>query len=435
MVKRNFLLKFAFILLLLSLTFTMVMAEAGETKVFPGAEGFGIETPAGRGGQVIKVTTLDPFGPGSLGEAIVTAGPRIIVFEVGGVIDLKTRNYNIKEPYLTIAGQTAPYPGITIIRGGINVNTHDVLIKHLRVRPGDGGDLKRKGWEPDGITTSGKNAFNIVIDHVSATWAIDENLSASGERLKGPEYTSRQVTISNCLIAEALSKATHSKGEHSKGTLIHDFCRDIAVIKNFYAHNVDRNPYFKAYAAGVVVNNLVYNPGKMAIGVNYAESEWDGSGITPQVSNITVVGNVCFKGKNTADGLQLIKGRGNVYSEANQYYERNHGGFIESELSYYQSTIKLLKNRPSWPTVLKVLPTEAVVTEVTANAGAWPKQRDSIDARIIADFFDKKGKVINSQSEVGGYPDYAETRHTLTIPQGTAEIDVWLNDLARAIEN
>src|SRR5262245_33251441 len=97
--------------------------------VFPGAQGFGIETPAGRGGKVLRVTNLNSEGPGSLRAAIETKGPRIIVFEVAGVIDLNRKPLVISEPFLTIAGQTAPSPGITIIRAGIDIGTHDILLQ------------------------------------------------------------------------------------------------------------------------------------------------------------------------------------------------------------------------------------------------------------------------------------------------------------------
>src|SRR5215470_4024198 len=107
--------------------------------VFPGAQGFGIETPAGRGGRILRVTNLNSEGPGSLRAAIETKGPRIVVFEVAGVIDLNMKPLTISEPFITIAGQTAPTPGITIVRAGIDIATHDILLQHIRVRMGDAG--------------------------------------------------------------------------------------------------------------------------------------------------------------------------------------------------------------------------------------------------------------------------------------------------------
>ena len=173
------------------------------------------DTKGGAGGEIIRVTNLKAKGEGSLRHALKVQGPRIIVFEVGGVIDLAKNGIVIYEPRVTIAGQTAPSPGITIIRGGISIRTHDVIIKHLMVRPGDAGEPKKSGWETDGISTSGGEAYNILIDHCSVTWATDENLSVSGSRLKGPDSTSHRVTVSNCLVAEGLSHSTHRSGEHS----------------------------------------------------------------------------------------------------------------------------------------------------------------------------------------------------------------------------
>ncbi|WP_226003229.1 hypothetical protein [Paenibacillus sp. BJ-4] len=107
--------------------------QAGAQPVFPGAVGYGTDTPAGRGGKVIKVTNLNNDGPGSFRAALETKGSRIIVFEVGGVIDLEKERLELREPYVTIAGQTAPSPGITFIRGGLHIRTHDVLMQHVRL--------------------------------------------------------------------------------------------------------------------------------------------------------------------------------------------------------------------------------------------------------------------------------------------------------------
>src|SRR3954471_9834133 len=106
---------------------------ASAAEAFPGAVGFGTQTPGGRGGQIIKVTNLNASGPGSFAAAAATKGPRIVVFEVGGVIDLNGTVVKIAEPFITVAGQTAPNPGITFIRGGVGISTHDVVIQHVRV--------------------------------------------------------------------------------------------------------------------------------------------------------------------------------------------------------------------------------------------------------------------------------------------------------------
>ena len=117
----------------------------------PAPSGWAATTPGGRGGKIIRVTDLDADGPGSFKAAVEAKGPRIVVFEVGGVIDLGRKELDIREPFLTIAGQTAPSPGITLIRGGLNVHAHDVIIRHIRVRTGADGQAKRSGWEADAL--------------------------------------------------------------------------------------------------------------------------------------------------------------------------------------------------------------------------------------------------------------------------------------------
>src|SRR5690606_7074454 len=244
--------------------------SADRPLAFPGALGWAAHTPGGRGGALVRVTTLAAEGPGSFREAVERPGPRIVVFEVGGVIDLGRKDIAIREPYLTIAGQTAPSPGITLIRGGLAILTHDVIVQHIRIRPGEAGAEKMSGWEVDALTTGG-GAHDVIVDHCSLTWATDENLSASGPRFAGnsPEEwrtnASRRVTFSNNIVAEGLARATHSKGEHSKGTLIHDNVTDVFIVGNLYANNLERNPLFKGGARGIVANNLIYNPGTRAV--------------------------------------------------------------------------------------------------------------------------------------------------------------------------
>jgi len=394
---------------------------------FSGAAGFGVETRGGRGGTVIKVTTLNADGPGSLREALSAKGPRIVVFEVGGVIDLGRKGLGIREPFLTVAGETAPPPGITIIRGGISVTTHDVVIRHMRVRPGDAGRPKRSGWEPDGLSTSGGQAYNVVVDHCSFTWAVDENLSASGPRTEGPDATSHRITFSNCIIAEGLDDSSHSKGRHSKGTLIHDCCTDIAVIGNLYAHNANRNPFFKANTTGVVVNNVIYNPGRRAIQMTYSDREWKGATLRPRNGRISAVGNVMIAGADTRGGLALVTYKGDAYMEDNIALDREG-----NPAPLHSKSIKLLQAKPSWPDGLRALPAHDVVEHVATNVGARPADRDEIDERIVRQFRESKGRIIDSQEQVGGYPKHEPTRRPLRVPRG--DVDGWLAAHAARVE-
>ena len=386
---------------------------------------FGMNTPGGRGGRVIRVTTLDASGPGSLNEALSAGGPRIVVFEVGGVIDLGKQRLTIREPFVTVAGQTAPSPGITIIRGGMSIQTHDVIVQHIRVRPGDAGEAKGSGWEPDGISTAGGEAYNVLIDHCSISWAVDENLSASGSRTEGPDATSHRITFRNCIIAEGLDDASHSKGRHSKGSLIHDFCREIAIIGNLYAHNVQRNPYFKAVTTGVIVNNVIYNPGSRAIQLSFSDSEWQDSDIIPQNCRVSVVGNVMIHGVDTRSGLALASSKGDAYIEDNIALDQTG-----TSAPLTSGDVRILNGKPMWGNIT-LLPASAVVDHVAQHAGARPQDRDAIDQRIVREFLAREGRVIDSQEEVGGYPQVEMVIRALDIPQG---VDVWLAQFAAEIE-
>ena len=383
-----------------------------------GAWGWAAATPGGRGGQILRVTNLRASGPGSLREALEADGPRIVVFEVGGVIDLGKSTLSIKNPYVTVAGQTAPSPGITIIKGGIGIQTHDVILQHLRVRPGEAGAAKKSGWEVDAIATS-SGAHDVVIDHCSTSWATDENLSASGERFSGATVeewrkgTSHRVTISHCIIAEGLDHSTHGKGAHSKGSLIHDNATDIAVIANLYASNGQRNPYFKGGARGVVVNNLIDNPGSAAIHYGLQLGEW---GLHPWVAGqIAIVGNVLNHGPDTKAGLALFSTNGTpceVFLDDNLAFDRA-GNPVRLTSGAYTAK----DSPPTWPPGLRSIPASEVKEYVLANAGARPWDRDAVDRRIIQQVRDGTGKIPDSEQEVGGYPNLPETHRAFDASQ------------------
>jgi len=418
-------------------SFILPIAACGSDQafVFPGAQGFGVHALAGRGGKVIKVTNLNSQGPGSFRAALEQQGARIVVFEVGGVINLAKNNLLVKEPFLTVAGQTAPSPGITVIRGGMDIATHDVLIQHIRIRPGDAEQPRRSGWEPDGIATDA--AYNIVIDHCSLTWAVDENLSASGPRLEGPAATSHDITFSNCIIAEGLDNSSHAKGPHSKGSLIHDCCTNIAVIGNLYAHNLLRNPWFKAHTTGVIVNNLIYNPGFRAIQVRYSEGEWrESKTLKPENARVSIVGNVLVHGANTYKTTPLVggaKGQPKTNGQGDLYLEDNIAKLRSGEdADIFVEPYRILDEKPVWPERLTALPASKTAEHVLQNAGARPKDRDAIDRRIVDSFRKRTGKIIDSQTEVGGYPKMTPTTRKLKVPK--KNIDEWLAALASDLE-
>ncbi|MFO1012358.1 MAG: pectate lyase [Caulobacteraceae bacterium] len=392
-------------------------ASAGPLA-FPGALGWAAHTPGGRGGRIIKVTTLASDGPGSLREAVEATGPRIIVFEVGGVIDLGRRTLVIREPFVTIAGQTAPSPGVTLVRGGIDVSAHDVVIQHLRVRPGDAEQPKKSGWEEDAFSTQGI-AYNVIIDHCTFTWATDENLSASGTRFQGatPDEwrtnTSHNITYSNNIIAEGLAYSTHGKIEHSKGSLIHDNVNNILIYGNLYAHNYERSPLFKGGVRGAIINNLIYDPGQRAVHYNLMAEEW---GDHPyQLGQMVVVGNVMRAGQSTRPNIAFMEigGYGDV-----EYYGKDNIAVDQigrplpmfGRYTTSPARIIMLGRAPFWPFGVTAMPSADVQFYVLRNAGARPWDRDFDDVRLIADVAEGRGEIVNSQEDLRGYPRQAETR-------------------------
>ncbi|WP_146907644.1 pectate lyase family protein [Arenimonas daejeonensis] len=394
------------------------MAADRGPLAFPGAQGWAAHTPGGRGGKILRVTTLAPEGPGSFIEAVNTPGPRIVVFEVGGVIDLDRREVRITEPFLTIAGQTAPQPGISFIRGGFIIATHDVVVRHIRVRPGSTGLPQRAGKDFDAITTV-RGARDVIVDHCSMTWATDENLSASSTRFAGESRddwkanASRRITFSNNLLAEGLANSTHGKGEHSKGTLIHDHVNDVLIVGNLYAHNYERNPLFKGGARGQVINNLIYNPGQRAAHYNLIAEEWLGR--EPyETGQMVLRGNVMRAGIDTESlAFFMVGGSGDIelFTEDNLVVDRI-GQPLPLQGSYTTAPLKVITpaKAPALPFGVRVLPSAQVQDAVVANAGARPRDRDDIDRRIVADVIEGRGRIIDHEDQVGGYPKPTETR-------------------------
>jgi len=242
-----------------------VLPDSGQLPAFPGAEGAGSLTPGGRGGQVIEVTNLNDSGPGSLRQAVDTPGPRIVFFRVGGIIELE-RPIRIREPYLTIAGQTAPGGGITL-SGKENEDgellilqdVHDVVIRFLRLR--NGGDGEPGRGQINIAIDSGSE--NIVLDHLSLSWTLDENLMIHRNIPDGedpatwPEISN--ISVQWSLIAEGL--APHSTGTQIGGEVEVDGWQgvhDITLHHNLYVNNSHRNPGVGSLRTQVI-NNVVYN--------------------------------------------------------------------------------------------------------------------------------------------------------------------------------
>lgn len=248
---------------------------------FPGAEGFGSTTVGGRGGTVIKVTNLNDSGAGSFRAAVTASGPRIVVFTVYGEILVESM-IDITNPYLTIAGQTAPGNGVTIrnhptsttLQKPLKINTHDVVMRYLKIRPGAASTippLNASGEDPGNLDALGlghdfgNDCYNVIIDHCSFSWATDEVLSTSANNL----------TLSWNIISEGLAVSTHPGTEHSKGLHLlgesNTDSDDISVHHNLLAHNLDRNPDINSSNKVDVVNNVFYN----AIAWTNIKNKWD----------------------------------------------------------------------------------------------------------------------------------------------------------------
>lgn len=368
-------------------------------------------TRGGAGGRIIRVTTLAKDGPGSLKEALDAQGKRTIVFEVGGAIDLARSTLEITSPDVTIACQTAPSPGITMLRGGIDVKTHDVILSHIRVLTGVDGQAPRSGWEADAFSTIA--AQNVVVEHCTFLWAIDENMSASGPRFNGktPDEwranTSRNIVFRENLAAEGLANASHPKGEHSKGSLVHDNTTGIVFYRNLWAHNVERAPLIKGGARVLMVNNMIYDPGRRAVHYNLMNLEWADQPY--QTGEITAVGNVMRGGPSTAPGLPflMLGGDGNL-----SYYGRDNlavdqwGNPAPSFGRYGETQARLLTSKVPLASLdgYAILPSAELETSLLKTVGARPWDRSPEETRVLFFVAEGRGEIIDDEKQVGGYP-------------------------------
>lgn len=389
--------------------------------VFPGAQGFGTATPAGRGGRIIKVTNLKDSGPGSLRAAIAAATPRIVVFEVSGTIKLSSPIF-IKQPFITIAGQTAPSPGISLRDGFLAVRTHDVLIQHLRFRVGDQGT---KRSVRDGINCQYPATYNVVFDHCSISWGVDENC--------GINNGVKNITISNCIISEGLNDSFNKKGPHSKAILIGENCTNVSLVRNLVAHHMDRHPNLKGGSEAVSVNNLWYDGGYRWVSIS------DPKNSGPQ--KYTDIGNVYLNGgRTTAEVIFKIH---DSVKEGTQIYvdDTIHSGSLLTNGAPFNP---MVSTPPIWHPSIRILPAVEVERWVSANSGARPADRDAVDKRIVHEVVTRTGRIIDSPSEVGGWPDLEKNYRPFPIPSiphgdfnhnGYTRIEEVLHAMAAEVEN
>jgi pectate lyase len=368
-------------------------------RAFPGAEGFGQYSRGGRGGRVIKVTNLEDNGPGSLREAIAGRGPRTVVFEVSGIIDLQ-RDLDIRRGELTIAGQTAPGDGITLRGRALTVNADDVIIRYLRARPGDAA-----GAELDAISV--RKGKNIIIDHCSTSWATDETLTIGASRFDTPRLIDN-VTVQWSIISESLNLSVHSKGEHGYGTLLRgDSGARFSMHHNLWAHHKARMPRPGNYLDRDVDpigplfdirNNVFYN---------WAGSYSGYNADTDSIARYNFVGNYYLEGPSSRAAIAFDES--NPY--ASMYFANNwmNGKPVEGAMSIVRMPVNgalALREHAHESRVTEAA--DVAFRSVLEHAGA-SLARDAVDRRIVKEVRTRSGKIIDGVDEVGGWPVHEST--------------------------
>lgn len=412
---------------------------------FPGAEGGGKFSFGGRGGRIFVVTNLADSGPGTLREACESAGPRIVLFNVAGIIHLEKPIY-IEAPYITIDGHTAPGDGICVADNGLVDNVHDVVIRYLRFRRGNLDIFNRHGVH------YGNPVGNIIIDHVSASWGQDQNIDTyrhmyeptnGGPALKLPSVN---VTIQWCISSEALNTYNHAFGGDWGG-------RNTGFHHNLFACNTGRNPSIAMTYDFNFVNNVLFNWRHRTLDGGGEESLYNiinnylkpGPAVnsgpvkyrillpsatqskkdpTPRFGRAYVSGNIVegndkVSADNWAGGVQF-----------------SDGGSKDDPTTTTNENVKTLiaqvrVNKPFPMPPMTISSAKEAFDAVLKDAGASLPRRDPVDERVITEV--KTGKVwsegkqitpepmkglaknnigtagngiITDVSQVGGYPEY-----------------------------
>ncbi|HXD78424.1 MAG TPA: hypothetical protein VN616_11490 [Puia sp.] len=404
---------------------------------FPGAEGGGAHSFGGHGGRVLVVTNLDDSGPGSLRWACEQGGARIIVFNVAGIIHLHSPVI-VRAPYVTIEGQSAPGDGICVAGESFWVNTHDVIIRYMRFRRGE----TNVGRRDDAL--GGNPVGNVIVDHVSTSWGLDENFSMyrhmfdPGDGSKEEKLGTVNITIQNCISAESLDTWNHAFGTTMGG-------ENCMLVRNLWADNTGRNPSIGWNGIFNFVNNVVFN---------WHHRSMDGGDYT---SLFNIINNYFKPGpvtpKDEPVGHRIIKpesGRsklkekhfGRAYVHGNimvgypEVTKDNWNGGVQVEelpdAGPYKPYMKVDKPFPMPP--VKIMSAEEAYKFVLTNVGATLPHRDAVDKRVIEQV--RTGKIaykeVNTDTlsqfkvrklpkdsykegivtevfEVGGYPVYKGT--------------------------
>lgn len=411
---------------------------------FPGAEGGGAYSFGGRGGRVIVVKNLNDSGTGSLRDACEQGGARIVVFNVAGIIRLKTPLI-IRAPYITIAGQTAPGDGVCVAGESVWINTHDVVVRFMRFRRGE----TFVGRRDDAI--GGNPVGNIMIDHVSASWGLDENMSMYRHMYN--DSTGKQevklgtvnITIQNSIFSEALDYWNHAFGSTLGG-------ENCAFVRNLWADNGARNPSIGWNGVFNFANNVVFNWN------NRSTDGGDYTALYNIINNYYKPGPVTdlkdpisyriLKPESGRSKLPyVVFGRayvnGNIIEGNEKVTKNNWDGGIQMEnkkgdlMSFEEASeyFPEMKAKAPFPMPkISIIPTLAAKDYVLENVGATLPKRDPVDTRVIKQVATGKIEVypgakpsefqfehrrlpgdsykqgiITEISQVGGYPEYKGT--------------------------
>ncbi len=386
---------------------------------FPTAEGYGKYAKGGRGGVVYEVTNLHDSGEGSLRAAVNASEPRTVVFRISGNIELKSP-LRIKHPFITIAGQTAPGEGICIKKYPIIIEADHVIIRYLRVRLGD-----ESGEDADAV--SSRYTKHIILDHISASWSVDETMSI---------YHCDSITVQWCIVSESMFNSHHIKGSHGFGGIWGS--NYSTYHHNLLAHHASRNPRM-ASGSGYTDyrNNVIYNWGYNSC---YGGENQQSDNPKFSFSKFNIVANYYKPGPATQPGeISYRIANPSFDKETANYgkwyiadnvmegntevsYDNWNGGVQTRNDSIALKKLKLDKPWASMP-INQQTALEAFHS-VLDNAGATLPQRDAVDTRIIEETrlgfatyegvgYEQKKMVadsskncgiIDSQNDVGGWP-------------------------------
>ena len=365
---------------------------------------------------IVHVTTLADSGAGSLRAAIEVEGARVIVFDVGGRINL-TEDLIIRNPMITIAGQSAPSPGISLWGASLRIRTHDVIVQHIAIRPGRAEspavNEKRDGLSIDGKSSSKSNgiSYNILIENVSVSWSVDEAFTLWYEG-------TNHVTIRNCIVAEALNNAGHPKGAHSMGLMLGAGTGPSQVTGNLLASNRYRNPVIGQGATAYIANNYIVNPGYNAI-----HTYDTGSSLATRA---TIVNNVIEPGANTQSKLIGILLRPSALGgSSNQFFvngnlDLNFGPLMRPIVDTLD--LRQVKAAPIKASDWTLLPASQVKHYVLVRAGTRPLDRDPVDARLLKQIASGAERIIDHPEDAGPVPKIKSTASKAKVPSRPFDI-------------